>query len=491
MVGNWIITHVHLLAALFLALIYAISIYVGIKVITQTTRPSKALGYLLLLFFLPGIGLLVYMGLGENRRINKIYDRKLFRDLKRYEQVKMRLYQRTEDNIEHHHEEVAQQTGVIKMLLKDTLSPLSLHNEVYVLKNGEEKFPEVIKTLKEAKHHIHLEYYIFEDGIIGDEIKSILIEKARAGVQVRFIYDDFGSRDITRRWCESLKKEGIEVFPFYKIHFFANRLNYRNHRKIIVVDGEVGFIGGINVSDRYDNSIPEKRHPLYWRDTHLKIAGTSVSSLQYLFLSDWSFASGKEIEFHECFFPKVTVKNHTLVQIASSGPDSLHPTIMLATSSIIHNARNYLYFTTPYFIPNESVYDSLRSAALGGLDVRMMVPFHSDSWLTNKAASGYYEDLLNCGVKIYRYQKGFVHAKTLVSDDELAMVGSANMDVRSFELNFETNAIVYDSKVAIYLKEQFLQDMESCELLDLEVWRKRGWTMRFSESVARLMSGVL
>ncbi len=490
MVGNWIETHVHLLETLLFVLIYAISTYVGIKVITQTTKPSKALGYLLLIFFLPGIGLLVYMGIGENRRINKIYDRKLFRDLKRYEQVKMRLYKHTEDNIEHHQEEVAQQTGVIKMLLKDTLSPLSLHNEVYVLRNGEEKFPEVIKALKEAKHHIHLEYYIFEDGVIGDEIKSILVEQARAGVEVRFIYDDFGSRDITRRWCRELKKEGIEVFPFYKIHFFANRLNYRNHRKIIIVDGEVGFIGGINVSDRYDNSIKEK-HPLYWRDTHLKIVGSSVSSLQYLFLSDWSFASGKDIEFHECFFPKSTVKNHTLVQIASSGPDSLHPTIMLATTSIIHNARQYLYITTPYFIPNESVYDSLRSAALGGLDVRMIVPFHSDSWLVNKAAAGYYEDLLNCGVKIYRYQKGFIHAKTLVSDDDLAMVGSANMDVRSFELNFETNALVYDSKVAIYLREQFLQDLEDCEMLDLERWSKRGRTLRFSESVARLMSGIL
>jgi cardiolipin synthase len=491
MAGTWIVTHIHLLETLLLVLIYAISIYVGFKVILQTTRPSKALGYLMLLFFLPGIGLLVYMGIGENRRINKIYDRKLFRDLKRYQQVRKRLYQHTQDNIEHYQDELSQQTGVIRMLLKETLSPLTLHNEVYVLKNGEEKFPEVIKALKEAKHHIHMEYYIFEDGAIGDEIKSILIQKARAGIQVRFIYDDFGSRDITRRWCRGLRNEGIEVYPFYKILFFANRLNYRNHRKIIIVDGEVGFIGGINVSDRYDNNIPEKRRPLYWRDTHLKIIGTSVSSLQYLFLSDWSFASGKEIEFHECFFPKPEVRNHTLVQIASSGPDSLHPTIMLASTSIIHNARHYLYITTPYFIPNESVYDSLRSAALGGLDVRMIVPYHSDSWLVNKAAAGYYEDLLNCGVKIYRYHKGFIHAKTLVADDDLAMVGSANMDVRSFELNFEANAIVYDAKVATYLKEQFLQDLEDCEMLDITRWKNRSWPMRFSESFARLMSGVL
>lgn len=164
---------------------------------------------------------------------------------------------------------------------------------------------------------------------------------------------------------------------------------------------------------------------------------------------------------------------------------------MLASCSIIHNAQHYLYITTPYFIPNESVYDSLRSAALGGLDVRMIVPYHSDSWLVNKAAAGYYEDLLNCGVKIYRYHKGFVHAKTLVADDALAMVGSANMDVRSFELNFEANAIVYDAKVAIYLKEQFLQDLKDCEMLDITRWKNRSWSMRFGESVARLMSGVM
>ncbi|TDW97232.1 phospholipase D-like domain-containing protein [Dinghuibacter silviterrae] len=502
--------HAALLETLIVVFLYILAVFFGIKVITQTAQPAKALGYLMLLFFLPGIGLLIYLGIGENRRINKIYDRKLWRDIRRYEQVKQRIHKRSLENLAANEKALAPFSNVVHLLLKDTLSPLTLHNEVEILRNGEGKFPAVIKALREARHHIHLEYYIFENGIVGDEIKAILMEKAREGVEVRFVYDDFGSKDIKRRFLRDLRASGVQVYPFYRVRFFANRLNYRNHRKIIVVDGRVGFVGGINISDRYSNAVTGKpsggraghsgpsglasrsaREKVYWRDTHLQIRGSAVYSLQYLFLSDWSFASGQDVEFHDSFFPRSQVQGQTLVQMASSGPDSLNPTIMMANNAIIHNARRYVYITTPYFIPNESVYDAIRTAALGGLDVRMLVPFHSDSWIVNKAASAYYEDLLNCGVKIYRYQKGFVHAKTIVVDDSLAMVGSANMDNRSFELNFETNALVYDQGVAVQLKEQFLADLDDSDRLDAARWgRRRGFT-RFQESVARLLSGIL
>ncbi|HTJ12509.1 MAG TPA: phospholipase D-like domain-containing protein, partial [Dinghuibacter sp.] len=485
MASHWLLEHWSLLEALFLVLLYILSVFAGIKVITQTTQPAKALGYLMLLFFLPGIGLVIYSIIGENRRVNKIYDRKLWRDIRRYEQVRERIRQRSLHNLSEHEAVLEPFADVIHLLLKDTLSPLTLHNEVTLLHNGEEKFPAVIKALRAAKHHIHMEYYIFENGVIGDEIKAILMEKARSGVEVRFVYDDFGSKDIKRAWLRELRSAGVQAFPFYRVRFFANRLNYRNHRKIIVVDGRVGFVGGINISDRYANDVATRRRwrgggigsgalgsvanegsgsgpalgagsgsggsarqKVYWRDTHLMVRGSSVYSLQYLFLSDWSFASGQDIAFDEAFFPRQHVQAQTMVQMASSGPDSINPTIMMATNAIIHDARSYVYITTPYFIPNESVFDAIRTAALGGQDVRMLVPLHSDSWLVNKAASAYYEDLLNCGVRIYRYNRGFVHAKTIVVDDALAMVGSANMDNRSFELNFETNAIVYDRAVA-------------------------------------------
>lgn len=515
---SWLTQHWTLVEALFLIFLYGLSVFAGIKVITQTAQPAKALGYLMLLFFLPGIGLVIYSIIGENRRVNKIYDRKLWRDIRRYEQVRERIQQRSLRNLAEHSEALAPYADVVHLLLKDTLSPLTLHNEVTLLHNGEEKFPAVIKALRAAKHHIHMEYYIFENGVIGDEIKAILMEKARAGVEVRFVYDDFGSKDIKRGWLRELRASGAQVFPFYRVRFFANRLNYRNHRKIIIVDGRVGFVGGINISDRYANDVAARHRrraagilgsvanegsgsgpapsggggrKVYWRDTHLMVRGSAVYSLQYLFLSDWSFASGQDIAFDEAFFPRQNVQAHTLVQMASSGPDSINPTIMMATNAIIHDARSYVYITTPYFIPNESVYDAIRTAALGGQDVRMLVPLHSDSWLVNKAASAYYEDLLNCGVRIYRYTRGFVHAKTLVVDDDLAMVGSANMDNRSFELNFETNAIVYDRAVAAHLKQQFLEDLKDAEELDKERWMKRGKLTRFMESVARLLSGVL
>ena len=489
MPSHWLTAHQDALEICGVVLVYILSFYAGFKVITQTSQPAKALGYLMVLFFLPGIGLLIYLGIGENRRVNKIYDRKLFKDLKRYEDVKNRIMGRSINNFKHNQEQLAKYGNVIQLLMKDTLSPLSLHNEVRLLINGEEKFPAVLEAMRKAKHHIHLEYYIFEDGVVGDEIKAILMEKARAGVEVRLVYDDFGSKDIRPRWLRELRASGAQVYPFYRVRFFANRLNYRNHRKIIVIDGVTAFVGGINVSDRYDNEVP--KNSIYWRDTHLQLRGSAVYSLQYLFLSDWSFACGQDIEFHPSFFPKQSVAGKTLVQIASSGPDSLNPTIMLANNGIIHNAARYVYITTPYFIPNESVYDAIRTAALGGLDVRMLVPGRSDSWIVNRAASAYYEDLMNCGVKIYRYQKGFIHAKTLVVDDELSMVGSANMDNRSFELNFETNALVYDAEVSIALRDQFLKDLEDSELLDKERWAKRNGFMRLQESVARLLSGVL
>lgn len=492
MVQSWFAANHTLLQLLALVLLYTLSALAGFKVITQTTQPAKALGYLMLLFFLPGIGLLIYLLIGENRRINKIYDRKLFRDIRRYEQIKDRIHRKSRENFRNHEPLLSQYGKVIRMLLKDTLSPLTLHNEVRILVNGEEKFPALIAAMKAARHHIHLEYYIFEDGVIGDEIKAILTEKARAGVEVRFVYDDFGSKDVNKKCIKELRSAGVQLFPFYRVRFFANRLNYRNHRKIVIIDGSVAFVGGINISDRYDNDLPKKRgRKLYWRDTHLEIKGSAVYTLQYLFLSDWSFACGQDVTFHDSFFPALSVKKHTLVQVASSGPDSIVPSIMMANISVIHDAREYLYITTPYFIPNESVYDAIRTAALGGIDVRMLVPYRSDSWLVNKAATAYYESLLDSGVKIYRYKKGFMHAKTLVADDSLAMVGSANMDNRSFELNFETNALVYDPDVARQLKAQFLADLHHSDLLDAARWKARPRINRFQESVARLLSGIL
>ncbi|MFA6945557.1 MAG: cardiolipin synthase, partial [Pedobacter sp.] len=269
------------------------------------------------------------------------------------------------------------------MLLNDTLSPLTSNNAVKLMVNGENKFPDVLKALKEAKDHIHIEYYIFEDDKIGRQIEEILIQKVKEGLDVRFIYDDYGSRAIRKTMIPGMRAQGINVFPFFKVRFItlANRLNYRNHRKIIVIDGLTAFIGGINVSDRYIN---DKKHPekLFWRDTHVRIDGPGVQYLQYLFLCDWNFCAEVKLEPNEKFFPpliSIPVKGNKIVQIAASGPDSPSPVILYAILQAINLASDDILITSPYFIPNDSLLDALCIASMGGVKIKLLVPMKSDS----------------------------------------------------------------------------------------------------------------
>jgi len=380
---------------------------------------------------------------------------------------------------------------MVNVLLNDALEPLSA-NKVTLLVNGEQKFPAVLQAIDEAKHFIHLEYYIYEDDEIGNAIKEALIKKAKQGCVVRFIYDDFGSRDISDQFFRDLKEGGVESYPFFKVHIptIASRLNYRNHRKIIVIDGRIGFVGGINVSDRYVN---QQTDVLFWRDTHVKIEGPAVLSLQYHFLADWNFCAKQEVLPDEIHFPPTTEmpKGDSLVQIVASGPDYPNPSIMLCFFTAIVNARERVYITSPYFIPNNSIYDALKKAALSGKDVRLLVPGISDSHFVNAASESYYEELLACGVKIYRYEKGFIHAKTIVADDNLAIISTANMDFRSFEFNFEIGAVIYGERVCQELTEVFLNDLKHASMITLQDWEERSkWTV-IKSKLARLFSPLL
>src|SRR4030095_6272566 len=283
-------------------------------------------------------------------------------------------------------------------------------------------------ALRNAKHHIHIEYYIYEQDEIGEQVENILIQQAKEGVEVRFIYDDFGSPNIKKKNAERMKKAGIEIYPFQKVLFYllANRLNYRNHRKIIVIDGQIAFTGGINVSDKYINANP---HKLFWRDTHIRIEGPGVFYLQYLFLTDWNFCSGQKLQPDKLhFLPCTTHKDDCFLQVAASGPDSEQPSVLFSLLQAIYLARKEILITTPYFIPGDSILEALRIAALSGLSVKLLVPGVSDSKLVNAASKSYYKDLLCAGVDIYMYQKGFVHAKTLVAEGNLSVIGTANMD---------------------------------------------------------------
>jgi cardiolipin synthase len=348
-----------------------------------------------------------------------------------------------------------------------------------------------MKCLQAAKHHIHIEYYIFEQDETGTAIIEILIAKAKEGVQVRFIYDDFGSPSLKKKIVKRMQAAGIEVYPFSKVIFYllANRINYRNHRKIVVIDGQTGFVGGINISDRYINN---KKNKLYWRDTHVRIDGPGVYYLQYTFITDWNFCCQKKLKpVTEFFTPCNVIKQGMLVQIAASGPDSIEPSILFSILEAIHLAKKELLITTPYFIPGDSTLNALRMAALGGVDVKLLVPEKADSKIVTAASKANYNLLLQAGVEIYLYKKGFIHAKTLVADSELSMVGTANMDYRSFELNFEVNAIIYDEAFSKKLRNVFYEDIQHAKKLDAKRWYKRSLLQQFPEKIARLLSPSL
>ncbi len=472
---------------------FLVALATVIKIIVDTRNPVKSLAYILFVVFVPVIGIAVYLSIGVNYRKRKFYKQKGTENAVLYEELKRYINQHSEKEIADHPELYGEQANTVRMLLRESVSPLASTKELKLLINGEQKFPEVIKAMQAAKHHIHIEYYIYNDDEIGNALKDMMIAKAKEGVKVRFIYDDFGSHIIRKRIVPALQAAGVEVYPFYKIRLFAlaNRLNYRNHRKIIIVDGDTAFIGGINVDDRYINS---GKNELFWRDTHMMLKGNAVASLQYIFMTDWHFCTNDEKEFRvkPCYFPFDHTEapvNH--VQIAASGPDSTSADIMLSCVGVIVKSKQRLYMTTPYFIPNETIVDAIKFAALGGVDVRLLVPGISDSRFVNAASCSYYEELLQAGVRIYRYQKGFVHAKTMVSDYNLAVIGTANMDIRSYDLMFEVNALVFSGEMNEQLCEAFFNDLKDSKEITYDEWKQRSKWKQFGELCARLLSPML
>ncbi len=484
---NWI-----LLAEIIYVIIV---ILVCVRVVYDTQNTTKTLAYLLAVTFLPFVGIIIYFSVGINYRKRKMYSKKIFNNAELKKAIQKQILETSQTVINTRPESVKNFKKLAGLILNQVLSPISEGNVVTLLLNGENKFPSVLEALTNAKDHIHIEYYIFDAGEIGRKIIDLLIEKAQQGVTVRFIYDDFGSREIRKKQVPRLKAAGVAAFPFYKIKLIAlaNRLNYRNHRKIIVVDGVLGFVGGINVSDKYINDA-QKKNDLFWRDTHLKIEGPAVKSLQYVFIGDWNYCSGEKLEPTKIFFPddnEFHSESDKIVQIAASGPDSDTPLIQQTLLQAINLAKEEILITTPYFMPGDSILESLVIAAASGTKVKILVPGASDSKFVNYAARSFYGRLLNAGAKIYRYQKGFVHAKTMVVDKQLTMVGSANMDIRSFDLNFEVNAIVYDEEIAQELRQAFYEDLKEATVIDVETWNARSKFTQILEKLAGLFSPLM
>jgi cardiolipin synthase len=377
-------------------------------------------------------------------------------------------------------------------LVNDGENPLTTQNDVQLLINGEEKFPAFFAAIEGAKDHIHLAYYIIEYDELGTRLLDLLMKKAGEGVAVRLLYDDFGSKPVRGAFADQLRSAGGEAVPFNKVKIFspASKINYRNHRKIAVIDGQTGYVGGINLCDKYINTgAPGK---LYWRDTHLKIRGEAVFHLQHIFLSDWNFSAGQRVAMPVISSGHVDVSEATTpVQIVAGGPDCPRSVIRLSMLKAINLARESVYITTPYFIPDGSIVSALKLSALSGVDVRILVPDVADSFTVNAAARSYYGELLKAGVSIYLYEKGFVHAKTMVVDRQISVVGTANMDIRSFDINFEVNANVYNAGIANQLGDAFLEDLQFSRKLDYGHWKDRPWTKVLPERLARLFSPLL
>ena len=468
-----------------------ILLLVCIRVIFETHSSTKTLAYLLFCIFIPVIGIVFYLTFGINYWKLKLYSKKAAEDENLLRQLKKNIPHYSQTIVTAEEAAGMQNAELVAMLIKDLKSPLTRYNKVKLLLNGEEKFPELIACLENAKHHIHMEYYIYEQDEIGSTIIELLIKKAREGVEVRLIYDDFGSPAIKRKIEKRMREAGVEIYPFSKVHFYllANRFNYRNHRKIVVIDGQTAFTGGINVSDKYINSNKSK---LFWRDTHLRIDGPGVYYLQYLFLTGWNFCSPQNIKAGELYFEEqVMQKEDTFVQIVGSGPDSEQPAVLFSILQAIYLAKEEILITTPYFIPGDNIMDALRIAASSGLSVKLLVPGKSDSRLVNSASKANYGNLLKAGVEIYLYQKGFVHAKTMVTDGKLSMIGTANMDYRSFDLNFEVNAIVYDASFAEKLRKVFFDDIKDAKKINEKIWNNRAFYYKLADRIARLFSPAL
>ncbi|MDR2236895.1 MAG: cardiolipin synthase [Chryseobacterium sp.] len=465
------------------------TVFLAARIIMDTRTTSKTLAYLMLIIFLPVLGILIYFVFGVNYRKNRFYTFKIERNEQVYRKVARYIQHTHNQALENHGDQVSDFITTVNFLFHASRSPLSQGNYTEVLVNGEGKFAKVFEVLEKARHHIHLEYYIYDNDGIGNRLADLLIKKAGEGIRVRFLYDDMGSGKIGKMLLKRLKEGGVEVSPVNKITFrlLANRVNYRDHRKIIIVDGAEVFTGGINVSDKYIN--PNSTQ--YWRDIHLYIKGEAAFYFQFLFLSSWTFATEKFPEISPDYFNgKNSSGGSSLVQTAASGPDT-KPSIMLSTHSAILAAKKRIYMVTPYFIPVETVLNAIKQAALSGLDVRLMVPKSGDSVVVNAAAYSYYEELLENNVRIFFYKKGFIHAKTMLIDDHFSSIGTANMDARSQELNFEVNALVFDEKINEKLHSIFLEDMNDCEEILLETWQKRPRYKVFFEHLARLLSPLI
>ena len=461
-----------------------------VTIIIDKRDPIKSLAWIMVIILIPVGGFMFYLFFGQNIRKRKFFNQKENSVARQFKKIVMRqLYQMQTPSADRV-KAIAVNKKIITLLLNNNLAPLTYNNEVTILNDGRDTFDCIKRELRRAVRYIHMEYYILRNDTIGNEIAAILMEKVKEGVEVRVIYDDVGSWSLPDRFVDRLRKAGVEIEPFMPVLFplFASRINHRNHRKIIVIDGEVGFTGGINIADKY---ISGAKGLGVWRDTHIRIEGDAVMALHAIFAADWEFTQNEILEFEKYRARREFFDYTTAVQIASSGPDSDWASIMQAYFSAITKAKDHIYISTPYFMPNSAILTAIKVAAMSGVEVVLLVPEKGDSKIVHWATRSYIGELLRAGVKVYRYRDGFNHSKTLMIDSQFSSIGTVNIDVRSFEENFELTALIYDVRKSMELERYFLEDLEHADPVVLEEWQQKRKIENLYEGLARLFSPLL
>lgn len=468
------------------AVLYLITVFsICLMIVFENRNPVKTLAWLLVILFVPVAGLIIYIVFGRNYRKQKIFSRKSQADSVRLEASAKRQEVMLPLMLAEESEAVRSKEHLIHLMLRNNNSLLTLDNRIELLVNGSSTFPAMLDAIRSAEEFIHLEFYRIEPDNLGMQFSDLMKLKARQGVKVRVIFDDVGSWNLRKPYLREMRAAGVQIFPYMPVRFpsFSSRINYRNHRKILVVDGKVGFVGGLNIADKYLSGLPGLGP---WVDTHLRLEGEAVAALDRVFIADWDFVSGEELHPDSTMEQVARTGKRCLVQVASSGPDTDWATIMQVYFSAISTAKSSIYLTSPYFSPDESLLTALKTAGLSGVDVRMIFPRYGDSILASWNTRSYITELLEAGVRIFLYGDGFIHSKYLLVDNVFSSVGSPNVDVRSFDLDFEVTALIYDDDFGARLGALFAEDLKHCSEVILSEWVKRKRTERHKESLARI-----
>lgn len=467
-------------------------IVASLAILLDNTKPPEVtFAWLVIVLVFQSVGIILYILTGINYKERHVVPH-LPEETFKHELSDIVLEQKKFYNdIKTNNEESSDMVKAMSLLLNCSDSIVTLNNKVHIYNSGEKLYRELLQDLSEATHSIHMEYFIWKSDNIGHKIKEILLERAKAGVEIRLIFDGVGSfNKISLKYKRELRKSGVEIkyfldplaHPFKFIKF-----NYCNHRKIVVIDGHIGYTGGVNIGDEY---ITGGKHFDYWRDTHMKLRGDSVRMLQALFLIDWRNSTNQLLLKPE-YFPVSKSDGGIPVQIAVSGPDSKWSSIHQLYFSMISNANSKIYIQSPYFIPDVSIIKALETAALSGVEVHLMMAGKPDKRMPFWTAQTYFDPLLSAGVKIYLYQKGFLHSKVIVVDDLISTVGTCNMDIRSFHINYEVNSVLYDKRVSEYLKKQFFKDVENSIMASKNSYNKRNIIFKLRDSICRLASPLM